>query len=282
MCRFLLYVGDPLTLGTLITEPEHSLIRQSSHSQLRSEALNGDGFGVAWYVHDISPEPARFRSFRPAWNCANLRDIARVSRSSVVLAHVRAASPGLEISESNCHPFAEGKLAFMHNGSIGGFLKKKRELQKPLSDRAFDSITGSTDSELAFAHFQDFYNELESLAGVERLAAAMTKTIERILSITDPDGDPSYLNFAVSDGFSAVVSKYSNTDEQPSLFLSRGRSYRCENGVCLMDKSDDTNAAIIVASEPLSLDDGWEEVPSSSLVLINADRQVEIRPILQP
>lgn len=279
MCRFLLYVGETLTLDKLITEPEHSLIRQSSHSELRTDPLNGDGFGVAWYVQAVSPQPARFRSIRPAWNCTNLRDIARVSQSSVILAHVRAASPGLEISESNCHPFIKGPLAFMHNGSIGSFLESKRKLQAPLSDEAFNSIIGSTDSELAFAHFQDFYNEATSLTGVERLASAMVQTIKRILSIVGGGKSPSYLNFAVADGSCAVISKFSNDNVQPSLFLSRGRKYRCENGVCHMDKSDDSNAAVIVASEPLSEDKNWEEVPESTMVLIDDNRKVEIRPI---
>ena len=277
MCRFLLYVGDSLTLDTLITEPEHSLIHQSAHSQLRQEPLNGDGFGLAWYVPEISSEPARFRSIRPAWNCSNLRDIARVSESSVVLAHVRAASPGLAVAESNCHPFTSGKLTFMHNGSIGGFLASKRRLLRALSDEAFNSISGTTDSEVAFAHFQDFYDKLVDLPAVERLATAMTSTIQQLLALTSEVEEPCYLNFAVTDGTHAAVSRFSNVEEDPTLFLNRGRSYQCKDGVCSMVKSDLANEAVIVASEPLSEDKNWEEVPSRSLVLIREDRQVEIR-----
>ena len=35
--------------------------------------LNGDGFGVSWYVNDISPYPAIFTETTPAWSNANLR-----------------------------------------------------------------------------------------------------------------------------------------------------------------------------------------------------------------
>ena len=48
MCRFTLYLGPPVRLSTLLTEPEHSLILQSFHAAERDEPLNGDGFGIGW------------------------------------------------------------------------------------------------------------------------------------------------------------------------------------------------------------------------------------------
>ncbi len=57
MCRFVMYMGPPLTLASLITEPVNSLINQSIHSREQAEPLNGDGFGVAWYA----PRLSRFR-----------------------------------------------------------------------------------------------------------------------------------------------------------------------------------------------------------------------------
>ena len=67
MCRFTFYIGAPISLGSLITEPAHSLIKQSFNSKERSEPLNGDGFGIAWYAND-DDEAAVFRSITPAWN----------------------------------------------------------------------------------------------------------------------------------------------------------------------------------------------------------------------
>ena len=93
MCRFVMYFGEALTLDRLTTEPTHSLIHQSYKARERREPLNGDGFGIAWYAHDISPEPAVFRSTTPAWSNTNLRQLARVTTSGCVFAHVRAASP---------------------------------------------------------------------------------------------------------------------------------------------------------------------------------------------
>lgn len=34
--------------------------------------LNGDGFGIGWYVHDISPFPSIFSETTPAWSNCNL------------------------------------------------------------------------------------------------------------------------------------------------------------------------------------------------------------------
>lgn len=116
MCRFLIYHGPPLRISQLVREPNHSLIRQSFRSAERVEPLNGDGFGIAWYVPDVSPEPALFRSITPAWSNQNLLHLARVTVSPCVLGHVRAASPGLAVTETNAHPFVFGRYAFMHNG----------------------------------------------------------------------------------------------------------------------------------------------------------------------
>ena len=91
MCRFVLYLGQEIGVDSLVTEPKNSIIHQSYHSHEREEPLNGDGFGVAWYVpgHD---EPALFRNVTPAWNDINLLHLARVTRTRCVLAHVRAAT----------------------------------------------------------------------------------------------------------------------------------------------------------------------------------------------
>ena len=101
MCRFVLYLGPPIRLGALITEPTHSLIHQSLKSEERAEPLNGDGFGVAWYGPESGAMPARFRSVTPAWSNENLKDIARVVESGCILAHVRAASRGHTAGEAN-------------------------------------------------------------------------------------------------------------------------------------------------------------------------------------
>lgn len=283
MCRFVLYRGEEITLKSLVTEPANSLIHQSFQSREREEPLNGDGFGIAWYVPDMTAEPALFRSVRPAWNNDNLRHLARVSRSPCVLAHVRAATPGMPVTTSNCHPFSWGPFAFMHNGHVGGFRRLRRRILGRLSDQTFDLIGGSTDSEHLFALFIDRHEEVEEDDPAERMASALARTILEVEEMRRSAGikDDSELNLAVSDGRSAVVSRYKSDlpKRAPSLYFHTGTRYECEGGFGVMIDSDGGRGAAIVSSERLSEDPGWDRVPTGHMVVVREDTTVDVRPI---
>jgi predicted glutamine amidotransferase len=249
---------------------------------MREEPLNGDGFGLAWYVPEISPEPAQFRSIQPAWNNVNLLHLARVSRSPVVLAHVRAATNGFGVTESNCHPFAAGQFAFMHNGSVANFHKLKRRLRENLSDNAYLSIHGTTDSEHLFALFCDHVKRLQHNSSVDIMAAALTATLADIERLTAAVGATrrSLVNVAVTDGQCAVASRFTTDDSEGlSLYIRTGEKFVCDEGVCRMQDNRDEHATVIVASEPLTEEPGWKEIPRNHIVLIDADHRAEIRGI---
>ena len=106
MCRWLAYTGSPILLTDVLYTPAHSLIDQSLHSRLGAETTNGDGFGVGWY--DAAPVPGVFRSIEPAWNDANLRELAGHVSSPLFFAHIRAAI-GSAVQQTNCHPFRQLK-----------------------------------------------------------------------------------------------------------------------------------------------------------------------------
>jgi predicted glutamine amidotransferase len=280
MCRFTFYKGKPLGLGALLTEPEHSLIHQSFQAREREEPLNGDGFGIAWYA-DGHDEPALFRSVTPAWSNQNLRELSRVTASACVLAHVRAATQGLQVGEPNCHPFRRGGLAFMHNGDIGGFAAIRRPLLDMLSDAAFEGIRGTTDSEHFFALLCD---ELDGATGSAAMASAFRRTIARVAALVDAHarGEHMYLNAVLTDGHSAVACRYT-TDEPgnaDSLYTNRGRRYVCEGGVCrMLDAGEANGSAIMISSEPLSGDGGWETVPVNHLVRVEPNLVMTTEPV---
>jgi glutamine amidotransferase len=282
VCRFALYMGPPITLDLLTTRPEYSIIHQSFKSRMREEPLNGDGFGLAWYVPDISNEPAQYRSIRPAWNNVNLLHLARVSRSSVILAHVRAATSGFGVTESNCHPFVHGPFAFMHNGSVGEFQKLKRPLRTELSDEAYLGIHGTTDSEHLFALFTDHMKRQGHDATANAMAEAITATIADVRRWSREFGitQRSLLNLAVTDGRCAVVSRYT-TDETDglTLYIRTGEQFVFHDGVCQMLNGEKTSRTVIVASEPLTTEPGWQEVPRNHLVLVHSDHRVDVRPM---
>jgi glutamine amidotransferase len=273
-----------VVLSHLLTEPSNSLIHQSFHSEEREEPLNGDGFGVAWYVPQLTHHPGTFRSITPAWSNRNLAHLAQVTASGCVLAHVRAASESLTVSESNCHPFVHGPFTFMHNGDVAGYRTQRRACMASLSDASYSIIEGTTDSEYLFGLFLDGWHDAHTeTRPAERMAKALTQCIEKAIAIAPPveGGEVSYLNIAVSDGLHAVVSRYTNgpTRYAESLHMHRGKTYRCIDGVCVMHAPEDGRGAVVVSSEKLSDDPDWETIAPNTLVVVHNDRQVSLRPL---
>jgi glutamine amidotransferase len=127
MCRWLAYSGGPIRLEELLFEPRQNLIDQSLTSKSAETPTNGDGFGVGW--HGAREQPGLFRSVRPAWNDANLRDLAANIESPLFLAHVRATSHAT-VQETNCHPFRYGRWLFVHNGEIFEIEKLRRSCSR--------------------------------------------------------------------------------------------------------------------------------------------------------
>ncbi len=294
MCRFVLYVGNPIRLSSLITEPENSLIHQSFDNRERSEPLNGDGFGVAWYEPELQASAALFRSVTPAWNNQNLRHLARVTASGCVLAHVRAASFNMAVTESNTHPFVFQNYAFMHNGEIAQFRHLRHQLMDGLSAPYDEMIEGTTDSEYIFAHTLQVLTGRarvaeEVTAGVtakvtaEGMAAALEQTIDQFLALSKARGidEPCDVNIAMSNGIEAIACRFSTAAdrEAPSLHYHHGKLYSCRSGTPELLEAAEDEHAVIVSSEVLTDDDSWAPVPNNSIVLIDAGRACNLRPL---
>ena len=279
MCRFTLYMGEPIRLSSLLLEPEHSLIRQSTHSREREEPLNGDGFGVGWYATDARLEPAVFRSITPAWNNRNLVSLTRVVSSGCILAHVRAATQSSGVNEANCHPFRFNSHLFMHNGDVGNFRKVRRHMLAAVRDEAFDNVYGSTDSEHIFSLVIDeMLRARAPVDGCVRMAKALERAIARVVELVEKHGggEPSYLNCALSDGQDAVVSRCANDPQEApeSLYYYSGALYPSLDG--------HVARSVIVSSERLTEDPGWHEIPPNHMVIVRAGREPELAAIVVP
>jgi glutamine amidotransferase len=284
MCRFLAYKGESVLLADLLTRPYHSLIKQSYCSKLRPEPLNGDGFGLGWYNLQFDDEPGLFTSLTPAWANRNLERLAEKLRSSCFFAHVRAATPGLLVSDVNCHPFKYKNLLWMHNGNISEFLKIKRELRASLSDDIYNMIQGTTDSEHAFGVFLDnLPNDCENCTANE-LVQAMKETLSQLKRWSEDAGivGSSNCNFAVTDGQRMVITRYAtHTDHSPeSLYYIEGEKIECIGGTSHMKDVMKSRNSLVVSSEPLTEDiHEWEEVPANSIVIIDSKNNIQIFPL---
>ena len=118
MCRHLAWVGAPRSLGELLLEPEHGLLRQSyAPRRQRHGTINADGSGAGFYVRGRA-EPARWRSSRPLWSDASFASVAPVISAGCVLAAVRSATAGMPGDETAAAPFLAGQWLLSHNGVV--------------------------------------------------------------------------------------------------------------------------------------------------------------------
>jgi predicted glutamine amidotransferase len=173
MCRLTAYLGPEIPLENIIVKPQHSLLIQSKNAEETKLAVNGDGFGVAWYT--AKKKLGLFKDILPAWSDDNLPSLCQAIESSLFLAHVRASTTGT-ISRENCHPFTHANWAFMHNGAIGDFPVNRRQMESTLCDKYYCARTGNTDSELLFLMLLN--NDLQ-----EDPKSAIEKTINQIWQI---------------------------------------------------------------------------------------------------
>jgi glutamine amidotransferase len=251
MCRFLAYRGEPIFLSDLVCAPAHSLVHQSLHAAEAKTGTNGDGFGLGWYGE--RPEPGLYREIRPAWSDENLRSLCAQVRSGLFFAHVRA-STGTATSRANCHPFAQGRHLFMHNGQIGGYRRIKRRLEALIPDELYDVRAGTTDSEAIF---------LLALANglSEEPVAAMARTLGRIRALMAEAAVAEPLRFtaAFADGTGLWAYRWASDGAPPTLYYREGEGH------------------LLVVSEPI--DDrhrGWREVPKGCMLIARPGRPAAV------
>ena len=234
MCRFVAYVGPPVTLGALLLHPPNSLLRQAwAPRHQRHGSINADGFGAGWYEPARRPEPARYRSARPMWADRSFASLADVVASPAVLGAVRDATPPAPVEESGTPPFTAGTWLFAHNGAVDGFVDGARTaLHRLLSDQRASAIEGSADSEVLFALALDRLDE--GAAPAEALAEVVS-AVTRVAS--------GRLNLVLTDGATVAATVWGD-----SLFVL------------------EAGAAAVVASEPYDDDPAWRPVPDRSVV----------------
>jgi glutamine amidotransferase len=273
MCRWLAYTGNAVPIETVLFRARHSLIDQSLHSTLGATTTNGDGFGLGWYQHphDI---PYRYRSVHPAWNDRNLHELARAISAPMLIAHVRAATH-TPVQETNCHPFRHRRWLFAHNGLIRDFPLIRRDLVVAIEPGRFNSIEGSTDSEVMFCLAMTFGLEHAPVIALERMAGFVEATA-RARGIRDP------LNMTIcaSDGEQLIAVRYSSERQSRSLFHSTSFRHLHElypHDPRIAAVGDD---AYLIVSEPLvDVPDAWAEVPESTAVVVRG-AQIDYLPFM--
>src|SRR5260221_11979612 len=112
MCRHFAYVGDEVSVKSVLFDPPHGLVQQAwAPRWQRHGTMNVDGFGVGWYSGG-DPVPARYRRTGPIWAEDCLADRARVTRTGAMLCAVGSASVGPCIGPSAVAPSSARRWRF--------------------------------------------------------------------------------------------------------------------------------------------------------------------------
>jgi len=282
MCRLLAYKGTPILLDDLLYKPKNSLVNQSLHAREIEEPLNGDGFGVGWFVPEVNVEPINFVSVNPAWSNRNLRSMAAKIKTECLVAHVRAASVG-EVSESNCHPFQYNNLLMAHNGGIEEFGKVKRKIREPLSNELYNWIKGQTDSEHIFAFLLNYLLKNHKTIGTDEVADSFEHTFREVKKLMNEVGitEPAYLNMVLTNGLFIVATRWVSDPKEEALTMyhSEGSRYVVEDGTTKLEAPEDDDHAVLVVSEKLTDGPQWTLIPNNHLVMVEQNLNVRIRPI---
>src|SRR5262245_17050825 len=246
MCRLLAYMGSPKVIDELLYQPKNSLVNQSINAREIEEPLNGDCFGIGWYVPEVEYEPVTFVSVNPAWSNRNLRNLAPKIKTPCFIAHVRAASVG-EVSESNCHPFQYKNLLMMHNGGVENFPAIKRKIRAPLNDDIYNWIKGQTDSEHIFAYLINHLITNHKSVTPTTVIDSFEHTFTFLKKIMSEGGvhEAAYLNMVLTNGEFVVGTRYvTSPNEDPlTLYHSEGSRYVVEDGVSQMVAPEDNDHA---------------------------------------
>lgn len=249
MCRHVAYVGPEEPLGKLLVEPPHALYRQSwAPRRQRHGTVNADGFGVGWYAEG-DPVPARYRRAGPIWADLSFADLARVVRSTALLAAVRDATLSGADAEAAAAPFAAGPWLFSHNGAVKGWPDSLAPLVPTLPAVDLLSMEARNDSALVWALV------LARLRGGDDEAQALADTVLEVAEAAPG----SRLNLLLTNGETITATAWGDT----LWYLAR------------------PGGGTVVASEPYDDDPHWQEVPDHTL-LAASRTDVLLTPLKDP
>ena len=254
MCRIAARVGPPARLSTVLYDQPRALHELAVEpAEMRSGRINVDGTGVAWFAPPgaeadggvgADGQALSYRTAAPPWSDANLAGLSTRLTSHVVLAAVRATTPGIPQGAAFVHPFTSGDLAGTHNGWVSDFRSRvARPLMAEVSDATFGELTGMSDANVLFLLAVDAHR-----AGATLREAAEEAT-RRTIKVCEAQGATATLTLALADPTGVVVVNAAHGRQANSL-------YACP----------DLAGGIGIASEPLDPALDWTPVPDGGAV----------------
>jgi glutamine amidotransferase len=262
MCRlFALHAGrHDVEADFWLLEAPTSLAAQSE--------TNADGFGIA----ALSAEAALLLIRNPVRAAGDriYRGVARQAQACQFLVHLRYADTG-GVSLANTHPFLQDGRVFAHNGVVGDLERLERRLGEHLA-----MVSGETDTERLFALIT---LSIRQAGGDVRagIAAAVRELAEgyELYSVNFLLGEVGHLwAFRYPEHNPLLVLEHTGGDD-------RALVERDAHGTLSMraNRRGD-QAAVIIASERMDDDPGWEDVGVGELIHVGPDGRLDRETLL--
>tara|TARA_Y100001968_G_C19328096_1_gene702835 strand:- start:247 stop:1134 length:888 start_codon:yes stop_codon:yes gene_type:complete len=265
---------------------QRSLVKAENALQLQSTE-HPHGWGIAYYLsgqripHDV-------RSVNAAFADERFRRVSEFLTANAVVAHVRKATVG-ELSPQNTHPFHWKGWTFCHNGTLFGYQQIEAQVRQRLKARFASSIQGSTDSEMLFylvlGALEDAGMDLDDPPdtfpdGIEDSLGELLGWLRDICEETGADEREAMMNFILTNGDILIANRF-NGNLSFSTQKKRCADYDIcpvANKVCFGPRRVGiSHTHLLIASDPTSPDDIWEEVPNRGMLLVDSELRLALR-----
>lgn len=255
MCRIAAYLGPPVPLSSLLDEPGHGLTDQSRNArEMTDSSVAGDGWGIGWFTPETGPAPGLLKSILPLWADENGRNAPHAILSGSIVAHIRFASPGIEVCFTNTPLYPLDDHLYTINGQLqpwpGPLSKAIRDRLDP--DHEAD-IRGSTDAELLGALWRTHRRRTPG----NDPAAALRSMLREARDLARQHRGEIKTNIILARADEWIAVRFAEPGEANTLYCLQGEP-RWHRGS-------------VVASEPLDDGPGWEAIPPDTL--LTADRR---------
>jgi predicted glutamine amidotransferase len=213
MCRLLGYISRSETDFPSISGP-------AFRDFLALSEVHKDSWGIALSGGDSSRV---FKSAETALSSERFRGAIK-ARATGGLLHFRWASPGIEVTEENAHPFIRDGISFIHNGALQPY----EALVGAIPQDLLEFRQGTGDSELFFLYALNVIRQHGFRNGV----------LETIRTLRQEYSYSSINSMFLSDDFLMVVSEH-NPDNRPSWTTPEYYElrYRLDSQGCLVASS---------------------------------------------
>jgi len=267
MCRLYgLISSHPRKVECDLIQSQHSLLHQSEHDV--SGEQNSQGWGLENFEKNhanvVKQPQAAFESDEFRWEAAKIH-------SKQVISHVRRATVG-NVCMENTHPFVHHGLILAHNGHIDHFPVIRKKILSAITEEESKWIQGDTDSEHILAYLHHIYHQDPHASLATILTHGLRKIIQMIKELDSVK--ESALNIVFSNGKEMAASCYNR-----SLYvIEREAVHPCQvcSGELHINEKPKSYRAMAIASEPITTDEEWKEIPNGSIVEVDSNVSFKI------